>query len=414
MEWKVLLGGFVFYMYQLGTHKALGVFVPFFARELNLSEYDVGTACGIGLGVRTLLAPVWVLISDSFSPHAVTVSSGAIASLGFVLVGFADSWGFLSFGLLISGIGLGLPLISIPSMIRDQLSDGRHDTAISWVYIGSAVGMTLFPPIVERLIDIYGWRMTSMLMGVSCLNVSIGGMLFRQSKAETKTEQTHDKLAKCTQLQNLLKGLSHLTGFASLTHEPIIIVYFLSFCLWGLTYTGWTLFLISYAISIGFSPRNASLFSAIGGIGTLTGRSISSLFLMQQWPSPYLQYVLLSIGSGLVLACYPITQDYWMMMFLSFLAGIFIGTPPAACILITKDLTSNHPEFYSGALGLQHVLQGLGIFAGGPMTGYIYDLSGNFSIAFFSLACSALVAVLLSLINVPELRGCNREIGDGK
>ena len=51
-EKLVVIGGFIFFMFQLGTQKTLGVFAPFFARELELSEHDVGTSCGIGVGMR--------------------------------------------------------------------------------------------------------------------------------------------------------------------------------------------------------------------------------------------------------------------------------------------------------------------------------------------------------------------------
>ena len=50
----VVIGGFVFYMFHLGTHKALGVFIPYIAEELELTEHLVGLSCGIGVGLRTI------------------------------------------------------------------------------------------------------------------------------------------------------------------------------------------------------------------------------------------------------------------------------------------------------------------------------------------------------------------------
>ena len=52
--WLVVIGGFVFYMFHLGTHKALGVFIPYIAEDLELTEHLVGLSCGIGVGLRTI------------------------------------------------------------------------------------------------------------------------------------------------------------------------------------------------------------------------------------------------------------------------------------------------------------------------------------------------------------------------
>ena len=54
-EKLVVIGGFMFYMFQLGTQKTLGVFAPFFAKDIELSEHDVGTSCGIGVGIRYII-----------------------------------------------------------------------------------------------------------------------------------------------------------------------------------------------------------------------------------------------------------------------------------------------------------------------------------------------------------------------
>ena len=54
-EKLVVIGGFIFYMFQLGTQKTLGVFAPIFARDLELSEHDIGTSCSIGAGIKFIL-----------------------------------------------------------------------------------------------------------------------------------------------------------------------------------------------------------------------------------------------------------------------------------------------------------------------------------------------------------------------
>ena len=267
-------------------------------------------------------------------------------------------------------------MISVPGIIHDYFPYGNHDTAIGLVFVGSAIGMTLFPPIMELLIDSYGWRTASMLLGVACLNISAGACFFKPTCKKRKTSyKTSGQSVSCdssrlrTISETPLETMSDWIGLSAIMIEPVLIIYLFAFSLWGVVYAGWTLFLFSYAVSLEFSTQAASMFSAVGGLGTFIGRCVIIIFLKRQWPSPYLQFLVLSAGGGLTIVFYPFAKTYWTLMIVSFLAGVFIGTPPATCVLIIKDLMADVPQYYSGALGLQYMSVGIGMFAGGPMTG---------------------------------------------
>ena len=272
---------------------------------------------------------------------------------------------------------MGIPLVSVTSIFREHFRNIRdHDTAMGVVFIGPAVGMTVFPPITELLIDTYGWRNTIILMGLSCLNISVGSLLFKPGKKRLTVKGTvkyNQETEKATSsfLKACCETIVQNTGLTAIRQIPILSLYLASFLLWGIAYSGWTLFLFSYAISLGYSAGVASVFSAVGGIGTLAGRCTSILLFANQWPSSYLQFVLLSAGGCIGLSSYPFMEDYWAMIFLSFVVGFFLGSPPLACVLITKSITTECPELYRGALGLQFLSQGIGLFAGGPITGIV-------------------------------------------
>ncbi|XP_072051581.1 monocarboxylate transporter 13-like [Amphiura filiformis] len=463
--YMVVVGGFVFYMFQLGTHKALGVFVPYFISGLDMTAYQVGISCGIGAGVKFLLGPIWAAVTTLADSRILTFSGGVLTGLGFLWVGFSTTSVDLSLALLITGIGLGLPLVAVQNIVRDYFADKNYNLAVGLIFVGSAVGMTLFPPVTEFFIDMYGWRSASILMGASCFNISVGAALFKplpESEAthlsrvraailkhligvratllkpstgdraallkplpclpdEAPTKTSHDscvlgkcklekcklekcKLGKCKldKLNNTLaERCRNFFGFSIIVEEPIICIYFVAFILWGIAYTGWMLFLFSYAISLGYTPRFASLLSAIGGLGTLTGRVMTTFLCDTANVSAQMQFAVLSAVSCLALMLHPIASVTWALIAVSFFAGIGIGTPPAAMVLITKDISST--ESYSSALGLLFMFQGMGLFAGGPVTGLIYDITHGFNAAFISLAIAELTAAILALIKTPEV-----------
>ncbi len=49
----IIVGGFIFYMFNLGTHKVYGVFIPYLTDDISLhmSVSLVGISCGIAAGV---------------------------------------------------------------------------------------------------------------------------------------------------------------------------------------------------------------------------------------------------------------------------------------------------------------------------------------------------------------------------
>ena len=217
-----------------------------------------------------------------------------------------------------------------------------------------------------------------MLFGVACLNISVGACFFKPAYKKRKASYKSSDQSICCDSPSrleimtettLVETISNWIGLSAIMNEPVLIIYLFAFSLWGVIYAGWTLFLFSYAVSLEFSTQAASIFSAVGGLGTLFGRCVIIPFLKRQWPSQYLQFVALSAGGGFTIVFYPFAKTYWTLILVSFLAGVFIGTPPAICVLITKDLTDDVPQYYSGALGLQYMSNGIGMFAGGPITG---------------------------------------------
>ena len=123
---------------------------------------------------------------------------------------------------------MGLPLVSVTSTFREHFCDIRdHDTAMGFVFIGPAVGMTVFPPITELLIDTYGWRNTLILMGMACLNISVGALLFNPGKKSMTGEGTL-KNDRETATSSLLKACFETfvqnTGLAAIEQIPILIL----------------------------------------------------------------------------------------------------------------------------------------------------------------------------------------------
>ncbi|XP_072048702.1 monocarboxylate transporter 12-like [Amphiura filiformis] len=162
--WIIVLGAFVNTMFQVGTHKALGVFVPEFAEGLNLSVGAVGTICGVAVGLKCLL-----------------------------------------------GFGLGITFAVIPLILKDYFHK-RYSLATGLASSGAAIGMVIFPPAMEILIDTFGWRNALFLLGASCFNICAAGALFRPVNSSPKSHCIDSAL------------ISLLAGISIGSPPPVMIV----------------------------------------------------------------------------------------------------------------------------------------------------------------------------------------------
>ena len=65
-KFVILFAVFVISIFQLGSMKALGVFIPSFVEQLGMSETEAGLSCGIGIAVARILGNC---ITIYFSPQ---------------------------------------------------------------------------------------------------------------------------------------------------------------------------------------------------------------------------------------------------------------------------------------------------------------------------------------------------------
>ena len=66
---------------------------------------------------------------------------------------------------------------------------------------------------------------------------------------------------------------------------------------------------------------------------------------------------------------YPFVQVYWMLGLITFTAGISLGSSAPVFVIILKKILQDDTTGFSGAVGLQYMARGVGMLAGGPLTG---------------------------------------------
>ena len=268
---------------------------------------------------------------------------------------------------------MGLPTVAEVMVLHDYF-DEDFGVASGIAFTGGAIGMIIFPPLTEYLITLFGWKSAILLFGAVCFNVCVAGVFMKQPKNSAykslpQSDKSEEQNCKNGKLFKFKRTFVSYLGFSILSKEPILITYLASFCLWCIALSGWVIFLVSYTMSLGYPAQTGSFLSSIGGVGTLIGRLMSGPIENQKLLSGRMLFVILSFGSAGTLVLYPFVQSHLALVVVSFLVGVFLGTPTPVVIVMIKELMPASTEEFTGAVGLHFFALGIGLLAGAPLTG---------------------------------------------
>lgn len=110
------------------------------------------------------------------------------------------------------GTGLGLGLIYLPAIVSvTQYFEAKRSLATGIAVCGSGFGTVVFAPVVDMLINSYGWRGTMLIFGGIVLNCIIFGAMFRpleapRPKVAAKKAAIIDQNATAGELEPLKAG----------------------------------------------------------------------------------------------------------------------------------------------------------------------------------------------------------------
>ena len=393
-------------------------------------------------GLKSTIPVVYVALRDSFHWSAAVTSSifslaGLVGALGAPLLGrLLDRWGprylFPVGGLL---IGLGWcassfvtdlwPLLLFYSVVATigENSISSFTTAATlapwfprtrgWMLgladAGSPLGAVLFLPLAQWLISTIGWRVTFRILGaVFFLMVGPANILLQRRPpplhVATKpggeagpsprlpTLPTSPAPALPTPRSAAARALGETSLWRQMVRQPPV---------WGLVLARLcatlgthltSVHLVAFFVAAGYNSVLAA--TAIAGVGVISvvGRPLSGAL------SDVLgREVMYTVGFGMHISAIMLVltlgngQRWWPLLLFIGLAGLSDGIGGLVVGAKAGDL---FPATSLGAvMGLVQMGRGVGIMAGPILGGLLFDLQGNYQMAF----CLAVVLVTIAI-----------------
>ncbi|XP_052218944.1 monocarboxylate transporter 12-like isoform X2 [Dreissena polymorpha] len=168
------------------------------------------------------------------------------------------------------------------------------------------------------------------------------------------------------------------------------LLFLVSLFFYGLGYYVPYVYLPDMAMRMGISEfRSSWLLSAVGITNTV-GRVVFGYISDRKSVNRLLLYNVSLIICGLFTAVAPLMGAYWSLMVYSAMFGVFSGVTISLTSVILADIVGI--DKLSNAFGMCNFVGGVSVFAGPPVAGRLFDISGGYLMCFIYAGISIVLS----------------------
>ncbi len=377
-----------------GIWVIFGVFFEPMVTEFGWTRAAFSGAASLRVFLAALLGIAGGRLTDKFGPRPVVTASVLFLGLGLFLMSRINTiWElYLVFGLV---VGFGMSGLWVPMMSTvSRWFVKRRGMMTGIVFSGASLGMIIMPPLATWLITTYGWRTSYIIIGLAAMIVIIPAAQFiKRDPAQTGQLPDGENGVKAESLGLPARSLP--------LREAIHTRQFWMLCaifgsLW-FTSMAITVHIVIHAIDLGIPAASAANILAImGGVG-IAGRILigSAADRIGYKPVLVMGFTLMVISLLWLL----VAKELWAL----YLFAVIFGFGFSGLGVLGSPLIAN-----LFGLGSLSVIMGSVEFVSSTLTtpspiavGYIFDIMGNYQLAFLILAGVSIIGLMSSLLLRP-------------
>ena len=402
--WVIVAIGFVTMALGVNARTAFSLLFPPIIEEFGWQRATTAGAFSFGFLVSAFLGPLLGKLMDRFGPRVVIEIGVGSVGIGLLLAAFVSQpWHlYVTLGMLV-GAGSSFLGYTGQALFLPNWFVRRRGLAISIAFSGAGASI-VFLPVVQRLIDHYGWRTTCVAMGVLVLVVlapinlalrkrpeDIGLLPDGDSAAAAATAAQPSNVvdAAWTAIDWTLARAARTARFWWIASG-----YAAAMFAWYAVQVHQTKYLTEIGFSASYAAWALGFVSLVAIPGQIALGHLSDRIGREWvWMIGCLGFAI-CYGALVLMGRVPSNALLWTMViaqgFLGYALTSVIGAIPA------EIFQGRH---FGSILG---TLMGLGVIGGaaGPwVTGLAYDLSGSYAVAFglaIALCCFSALAIWLA------------------
>lgn len=377
-----------------GVHYSFGVFFKPVLTEFGWTRAMTSGAFSLAWLVHGWLGVVMGGMNDRFGPRVVLTICGLLFGLGYLLMSQVGTiWQLYLFYGVIVGSGLGGVYVPLTSTVARWFIT-RRGVMTGIVAAGIGIGTLVAPPVANWLITSFDWRLSYIILGLVVLVVVVLGAQFLKRDPTLVGQIPYGEHSGAG--PGAVREDTGLSLKEAVQTGQFWLISFIFFC-FGFGMYSIILHIAPHATDMGVSAAGAA--GILAGIG---GASIVGKVIFGYVADRIGNRAVYVIGFVLLSACLlwliP-AHEMWMLYIFVTVFGLAYGC-----------LATAQPPLVAWLFGIRShgLIYGVctnGFTIGGTIgpiiSGYIFDVSGSYKLAFLLLAVMGIIGLVLTLILRP-------------
>jgi MFS family permease len=388
--WVVVGAGALITWMAMGALLALPVFLAPISADTGWSRGGIGFAMTLNFLTMGLSSAVWGGLSDRHGPRLILLAGVVLMGAGLALASRVTS--LLQFqavyGLLI-GVAAGSLMVPLMSTVTLWFDEHRA-LAVSLVSSGIGVAPMTVSPIAARLVVLYGWRASELILAACVVLLLAPAALLVRRPGHMPAASAAGGVGGAE-----LK----LAVRRALRSRPFIVLS-LTFFACCATHAGPIFHTISYAIGCGLPPMTAVTIYSVEGFAGLVGRLVFGVLGDRLGVKRMIVAGLLV--QALAAGSYILATGLGDFYAVAFVFGLAYGGVMPLYSALARDYFA--PQIMGSVLGAMTLLSGLGMALGPALGGWVYDHFHAYTFMYLGSLAVGLGAAAIALA-LPRVRG---------
>jgi MFS family permease len=386
----MIIAAFFIMLAYSATRSTFGIFFDPMVEEFHWSAALLSGVFSLSIVMDGISGIWWGRATDKWGPKKILLACGILAGAGYILLALVNSiWQmYLIYGVMI-GIGMGGIFVPVSTTLPRWFV-ARRNTANGLGLVGMGIGTLIISPIAYWLVTTYRWPTSYVIIGIAFLIIVVSAALFTKSDPAEVGQQPYT--GGIEKQQNLKTAVREYTLAEAMKTRQMWITFMMFFC-FGYSSISMMVHLVPHIIHVDISAATAaSVMAAVGAINVFgrlgfgfIGDKLGSL------KSYLLGFVIIVVS----LVWLIFMRQIWMFYAYAVLWGLSAGGMGSVQTPIIAEL------FGIKSLGAIFGVCGLGVMVGGSIgpvvTGYLFDVMGNYQIAFAVCVFFSLAGIGLNL-----------------
>lgn len=388
--YNIVLSGFLIQGISIGAMFTFGVFFKELQTEFGWSRGLISGASSLSFFVMGIGAIIFGTLNDRIGPRLILSVSGIFLAAGYLLMSFIQKpWQlYLLYGLFIS-IGFAThDVITLSTLAKWFVRLRGRMTGLTKT--GTGVGQFVMPVAATALIAAYGWRLAYQVIGVfSLVTLFLAAQLMKSDPTSIGALPDGDRQSTARAVDNPeTAGSKSANAFQSRQFWILCTIqFFVFFCLFTVI-----VHIVPHARDMGLAPAIAAVVLSTIGSVSIIGRLVIGTLIDKIGGKRSMISCFVILISSLILL--QLANQTWML----FLFAAFYGFAHGGFFTVMSPLIAE--SFGTGTLGqLFGVVLFVGTLGGtiGPtLSGYAFDVTGNYQVPFIIITGCAVAGLCLA------------------